>query len=243
MIEAKKEFILSQAEALKYQLAELDIKLAMKYDLDHRFWLRIERFLDKSYKLKEEPLEKQSLPEKRVSQATKVLKEVIGDIIHFKVIEADFNKRNQNVMNVCFSECTDVEEILKVLVHHCRINPQRLDPPKVANRIVQNTTRVRLSILTSIGEKVLKDRLLVVLSCQVMCVNSAPILSVVFKNDTVNTKFDFSYIEAVSYFNSLMLPEDFKTAYDLCKSQCVPKDKMHIFAVTFPKENPQLKLS
>ena len=78
--------------------------------------------------VEKKPLGKLSLAEFKVAQAQEVLSEVLGDFF-FKVDKADFARSNENVMNVRFSDDTDVEKVLELLVKHSKLHPQYSLPP------------------------------------------------------------------------------------------------------------------
>ena len=223
---ARKEIVLCKDEAAKFVLAEVQIDLAMKFDYDHRFWLKLTGFLSKSSEITPAP---KNLAELNILKVTQILNEIVEGTF-FLVRKAQFYKRNEKRMDVSFSEDTDVEKILKILEEHCRKEPQ-----KIVTRFVMNTTTVRLSILQSICDKVLKTKELPISSCKVLCVGSLPTLSVVYKNETVDTELNLTYVKAIAQFEKYMEPEDFRKAFDLCKKINIPKAIMPSFAITFPK--------
>ncbi len=82
------------------------------------------------------------------AKVSEVLKELLGDIF-FLVEKTNFNRRNSSLVNVCFSDLTDVDKILAILNQHCQLHPS-----KSATRLVHNSTKIRINILETIAQKV-----------------------------------------------------------------------------------------
>ena len=212
----------------KYKIADSAIDEARDFDNAQKQWVKIGGLGFVEWDV-DNPVVYKNAAEKKILFAEKLLKKMLGNYC-FGIVKVDICNQKKGIIDVLFSNSTDVETLSDLL------NKNKLNSNMFVGRIVQNSNKIRISILCSIGKKVTQDKNVVDFSVSI--INSMPTLSVVYRSEKCNVPVAFPYTKAIARFNKVMKPEDFKPAAILCKQLQFFGEQLTKFAIDFPPLPP-----
>ena len=212
----------------KYKIADSAIDEARDFDNAQKQWVKIGGLGFVEWDV-DNPVVYKNAAEKKILFAEKLLKKMLGNYC-FGIVKVDICNQKKGIIDVLFSNSTDVETLSDLL------NKNKLNENMFVGRIVQNSNKIRISILCSIGKKVTQDKNVVDFSVSI--INSMPTLSVVYRSEKCNVPVAFPYTKAIARFNKVMKPEDFKPAAILCKQLQFFGEQLTKFAIDFPPLPP-----